>query len=58
MKKKHVVWFAKGAGIARAGPFSDAIRAAEAMTLINGEKPTGFAIWPEVMRDRNSRRYL
>lgn len=39
-KKKKIVWFAKGGGIARCGPFDTQVEAAAAMRLA---KPVGLA---------------
>src|SRR3990167_4634087 len=48
MKLRKIVWFARGSGIGRAGPFANQIEAAAAMELDNGRgKPVDFATWPE-----------
>ncbi len=66
MKKDKVVWFAKGGGIAKAGPFKDQVEAAAALTLVpKGPhdlrvKPDDAFVWPErvpcLKRNGNSTR--
>lgn len=40
MKKKKIVWFAKGGGIAKCGPFDSQIEATNAMRLVKRESKT------------------
>jgi hypothetical protein len=55
MKNKKVVWFAKGGGIARCGPYKSQIEAANAMRLAplkdpakqNCIFPDNTFVWPE-----------
>jgi hypothetical protein len=50
-KKRKIVWFAKGGGISRMGPFPTQIRAAEAMTLMPAPASYNFhagVVIPEV----------
>ena len=49
-KTVGLAWFAKGGGIAKIGPYKNAVEAAAAMELVGGGKPTDFAIWPERVR--------
>lgn len=47
-----VVWYAKGEGVARTGPFKSAYLAKQAMRLVplfeeRERLPEGFAVWPE-----------
>ena len=50
---KKIVWFAKGGGIARCGPFKDQITAVNAMRLAKKaaeqrkEFPDDVFVWPE-----------
>jgi hypothetical protein len=41
--KKKTVWFAKGGGIARCGPFKTQIEATDAMRLVKKEAKTRIA---------------
>lgn len=42
-KKKKIVWFAKGGGIAKCGPFKSQIEATNAMRLVKNEARTRIA---------------
>ena len=42
-KKKKIVWFAKGGGIAKCGPFDSQIEATNAMRLVKSETKTRIA---------------
>ena len=51
---RKIVWFARGSGIGRAGPFANQIEAAAAMELDNGYgKPYNFATWPEYETEKD-----
>jgi len=41
--KKKIVWFAKGGGIAKCGPFKDQIEATNAMRLVKRPAETRIA---------------
>lgn len=43
----RVVWFARGGGIAKYGPFDTQIEAANAMRLVSGGFPEDVFVWPE-----------
>lgn len=43
MKKKKIVWFAKGGGIAKCGPFKSQIEAVDAMRLVKHGARTRIA---------------
>lgn len=54
--KQKVQWFARGAGIARMGPFHSQARAVGAMTLAEGciknpafPYPDDLFVWPEIV---------
>jgi len=56
---KDIVWFARGGGIAKAGPFDSQIEAWEAMEYTHEMKErTGYkhphdtAVWPERCRQK------
>lgn len=42
-KKKKIVWFAKGGGIAKCGPFSSQVKATNAMRLVKNDSRTRIA---------------
>lgn len=44
---KRIVWFARGGGIKRCGPFKTQVEAAEAMELVGGGFPADVFVWPE-----------
>lgn len=52
--KKKIVWFARGGGIVRVGPFKSQIEATNAMRLVAKEGrrdvfPDDVFVWPEEM---------
>ncbi len=44
-----VVWFARGAGIKRAGPYATQVEAVAAMRATDGDPVKGCFVWPEVV---------
>ena len=53
MKKTEVLWFARGGGVARTGPFKTQVEAVKALVLASSGPfgaplyPTDAFVWPE-----------
>ena len=63
-KKRKIVWFAKGGGIAKMGPYSNQIEATNALRLDDAPRvpwaeksnalfPADAFVWPELKEDES-----
>lgn len=53
---RRVSWFARGAGIARSGPYKSQVAATEALRLEGGGFPSDAFVWPEPAKAKTKKR--